>query len=256
MQNNGDNTAIERSAPAAMQPMEMIQTAFQKALESGGADALAVADRILEQMAKQRDYEARDRFNSSLLRIQQELKPILKRGTGEKPGQKYALIEDIDAELNPLLSREGMSLSFEPAVSEKPNVIVVSAVLAQGAYERRYPLEMPADGAGPKGGSVMTRTHATGSAMTYAKRYLKNFIFDIQFKQKDDDGNRAGGGKAPGSLDERRHIELRDNIANAASKTELQRIYLAALGEAEQIGDASSIRAFITAKDKRLKELA
>ena len=101
----------------------------------------------------------------------------------------------------------------------------------------------------------MTRTHATGSAMTYAKRYLKNFIFDLQFKQKDDDGNAAGG-KASGSLDERRHIELRDNIANAASKAELQRIYLGALGEAEQIGDASSIRIFITAKDKRLKELA
>ena len=102
----------------------------------------------------------------------------------------------------------------------------------------------------------MPRTHATGSAIPYGKRYLKDMIFDLGFKGKDDDGNRAGGGKAPGSLDERRHIELRDNIANAASKTELQRIYLAALGEAEQIGDASSIRAFITAKDKRLKELA
>jgi len=41
--------------PQTLQPMQMIQIAFQKALESGGADALAVADRILEQMAKQRD---------------------------------------------------------------------------------------------------------------------------------------------------------------------------------------------------------
>ena len=182
--------AIPAETVTPMQPMQMIQVAFQKALESGGADALAVADRILEQMTKQRDYESRERFNASLLRIQQTIKPILKRGKGEKPGSKYALIEDIDAALNPLLAQEKMNLSFEPAISEKPNTIVVTAILAQGAYERRYPLEMPADGAGPKGGAVMTRTHATGSAMTYAKRYLKNFIFDLQFKQKDDDGNR------------------------------------------------------------------
>ena len=65
-----------------------------------------------------------------------------------------------------------------------------------------------------------------------------------------------GGGKAAGSLDERRHIELRDNIGSAANKSELQRIYLAALTEAERIGDAASIRAFITEKDKRLRELA
>ena len=72
--------AIPAETVTPMQPMQMIQVAFQKALESGGADALAVADRILEQMTKQRDYESRERFNASLLRIQQTIKPILKRG--------------------------------------------------------------------------------------------------------------------------------------------------------------------------------
>ncbi len=243
--------AITKQQPAQMQalaPMQMIQVAFQKALDSGGADALAVADRILEQMAKQRDYESRERFNASLLRIQQAMKPIVKRGQGEKPGQKYALIEDIDAALNPLLAQEEMNLSFQPGVSEKPNTIIVTAVLAQGAYERQYPVEMPADGAGPKGGQVMTRTHATGSAMTYAKRYLKNFIFDLQFKQKDDDGNRAGGGRAPIELDERTQIEHLENIRNANNGAELQRLYLAAKKWAD-LGE------FERAKNERIKTL-
>jgi hypothetical protein len=166
------------------------------------------------------------------------------------------MIEDIDAALNPLLAQERMTLSFEPSISEKPNTITVCAVLAQGAYERRYPLEMPADGAGPKGGQVMTRTHATGSAMTYAKRYLKNFVFDIQFKQPDDDGNRAGGGgRTMGHLDERAQIEHLENIRQSATMKDLETYYLRAIGAAEQIGDARAIRDFIAAKTKRANEL-
>ena len=251
------DTSLETTKPAALQPMgpmEMIQTAFRKAIEDGGAAALAVAKEILEQMEKQRDYESRERFNASLLRIQRSIKPILKSGKGEKPGQRYALIEDIDAALNPLLEKEAMTLSFEPSISEKPNFIVVTAVLAQGAYERRYPLEMPADGSGPKGGQVMTRTHATGSAMTYAKRYLKNFIFDLQFKQGDDDGNKAGG-KQVGSLDEREFIRHRDNIENAKDQAELKTLYFAATDAATAVGDVASGNAFLTAKNKRFKEL-
>lgn len=247
------DNALTKTQPAEMHPMNMLQVAFQKAIDAGGADALAVANTIIEQMAKQRDYEARERFNASLLRIQRTIKPILKSGHGEKPGARYALIEDIDAALNPLLEKEGMTLSFEPGISEKPNSIVVTAVLAQGAYERRYPLEMPADGAGPKGGQVMTRTHATGSAMTYAKRYLKNFIFDIQFKQKDDDGNRAGG-KQAGVLEDKIHLSHLENIRNSRDMGELQRCYLPALTAAEEIGDAASIKAFINAKTKRMDD--
>lgn len=247
---------IQTTKPAALQPMEMIQTAFQRAIEDGGAQALAVAKEILVQMEKQRDYESRDRFNTSLLRIQRAIKPIVKSGKGEKPGQRYALIEDIDAALNPLLEQEGMTLSFEPSISEKPHVIVVCAVLAQGAYERRYPLEMPADGTGPKGVPVMTRTHATGSAMTYAKRYLKNFIFDLQFRQPDDDGNRAGGAsRQVGVLDERDAIRFLDNIKEANTADELKKCFNAGNAAAADIGDTNNVLIFERAKNDRFRQL-
>lgn len=248
-----ENAAIQPTRPVSLQPMEMIQVAFQRAIEDGGAQALAVAKEILVQMEKQRDYESRDRFNTSLLRIQRSIKPILKSGHGEKPGAHYALIEDIDAALNPLLEKEGMTLSFEPSISEKPNVIVVCAVLAQGPYERRYPLEMPADGAGPKGGQVMTRTHATGSAMTYAKRYLKNFIFDLQFRQPDDDGNRAGG--RTGAMRGEEASAQRLDIENANSVDELKRMFLKATKAAEEVGDVAAGIDFERAKNQRFKEL-
>jgi hypothetical protein len=57
------------------------------------------------------------------------------------------------------------------------------------------------------------------------------------------------------SLDDRVHLTHLENIRNAGNKAELQRLYLAALKDAELIGDAGSIQAFIRAKDERLRVL-
>jgi hypothetical protein len=52
---------------------------------------------------------------------------------------------------------------------------------------------MPADGKGARGNDVMTKTHATGAAITYGKRYLLGMIFNLAVT-RDDDGNGAGNG--------------------------------------------------------------
>jgi hypothetical protein len=67
-----------------------------------------------------------------------------------------------------------------------------------GGHVRRYHVDMPADGKGAKGGEVMTRTHAMGSALTYAKRYLLLQIFALAIGEPDDDGDAAGKGDVIG----------------------------------------------------------
>ena len=248
--------AIPAETVTPMQPMQMIQVAFQKALESGGADALAVADRILEQMAKQRDYEDREAFTAALRRIQDKIKSIVKDCENKQTHSKYASAEAVDNMLDKLIEEEHMTLSFTPRPSDKENEFVVVGVLSLGAYSKEYPLPIPCDGKGPKGEGVMSRVHAVGSGVTYGKRYIKNMIFNLRFKEKDDDGNRAGGGQKLQSLDDRTHLTHLDNIHNAGNRAELQRLYLNAISAAEAIQDAASIKAFIAAKDKRIKELA
>jgi hypothetical protein len=54
---------------------------------------------------------------------------------------------------------------------------------------------MPADGKGAKGGDVMTKTHAAGSAMSYGMRYLLKMIFNVAVGEDDDDGQAAGRGQ-------------------------------------------------------------
>ena len=257
-----ESNQLTLQQPAQMQaqpmtPMTMLQVAFQKALESGGAEALAVADRILEQIAKQRDYEDREAFTAALRRIQDELKPIAKRGENKQTHSKYAEAEDIDKAIDGLLARERMTLSFEPRSSDKENEIIIVGILSLGAYSKEYPLPIPVDGRGPKGDGVMSRVHAVGSGVTYGKRYIKNMIFNLRFKEKDDDGNLAGGqqSKQSGSLDERRRKELCDHIGLCESRDELKRVYFSALGEADAVGDEVSKRAFGDAKNKRYREV-
>jgi hypothetical protein len=55
---------------------------------------------------------------------------------------------------------------------------------------------MPIDTKGARGGDVMTRTHATGSAYTYGKRYLLIGMFNLAIGD-DDDGNTAGRRSPP-----------------------------------------------------------
>ena len=232
-------------------PMQMIQRAFDAAIANN--QGLEVVDRILQQMREQRDYEDRLAFQAALRRIQDELKPIAKRGDNPDTRSKFATAEDIDREIQHLLQKEEMTLSFVPRISDKPDEVLMVGILSLGAYSKEYPLPMPADGKGAKGGGVMSRTHATGSAITYGKRYLKNMIFDLRFKEHDDDGNQAGGAKA--TLTEGAHDEWIQHIAGSSTVAELQTRYLEALAVAEKIADAGSIRDFIAAKDKRVKEL-
>jgi hypothetical protein len=50
---------------------------------------------------------------------------------------------------------------------------------------------MQVDGKGTRGGDVMTKTHAMGSGISYAMRYLFRMVFNLAINQ-DDDGNAAG----------------------------------------------------------------
>ena len=248
------DSAITKQEQAPMAPMQMIQVAFQKALEAGGAEALAVADRILEQMAKQRDYEDRDAFNAALRRMQDKIKPIIKDCENNQTHSRYASAEAIDNMIDKLIEDEGMTLSFVPKASDKDNEFIVVGVLSLGAYSKEYPLPIPCDGKGPKGDGVMSRVQAVGSGVTYAKRYIKNMIFNLRFKEKDDDGNRAGG-KQPGVLDERDHLTHLDNIRNANDAEELRKMYMAAQKAADATGDTKSTITFADVKNKRYREL-
>lgn len=237
----------ERKSVQRVDPMEMIQRAFDAAIQQGAA--LDVIDRILAQQREVIDYNDRTAFNAALRRIQDKLQPIVKDATNPETRSRYASAGAVDNAIESLLKEEGMALTFEPEAHPLPDMLRIVGVLSLGAYARRYPLDVPADGKGAKGGGVMSRTHATGSAITYGKRYLKNMIFNLRFTEKDDDGNAAGGGEHE-PIEETEFVSLLEKIQGAKSQDALKTAFFDGVKIAKEHGDQAALKSFEKAKNE------
>jgi len=143
----------------------------------------ALQERILDRQAEQM-------FNDAMSKAQSEMHPISADAVNPQTKSKYASYAALDNVLRPIYTRHGFSLSFSPGKAEKENHVgVICYVGHSGGFTRTYKAEMPADGKGAKGGDFMTVTHATGSAFTYAQRYLVKLIFNVAVSESDNDGN-------------------------------------------------------------------
>lgn len=140
--------------------------------------------------------DAEQAFNDSMCRAQAEMGPISADAVNPQTRSQYASYAQLKRHLSPIYTKNGFSISYNTGKSDKPEHIAVLGYVSHSAgHTRTYAVDMPADGKGAKGGDVMTKTHAAGSAMSYGMRYLLKMIFDVAIGEDDDDGNGAGGPK-------------------------------------------------------------
>lgn len=139
------------------------------------------------------DDQAKKEWAASFVAAQAEMDPIKKDASNPQTRSKYASFEALDRALRPIYSKHGFAPTFDTEPSDKPDHIrVVMCLIHKGGFERRYQQDMPADGKGAKGGDVMTKTHAAGSANSYGRRYVLGNAWNVITTEKDDDGNAAG----------------------------------------------------------------
>ena len=243
-------TSPEPKAIAPISVAELMQTAIQAAIQQGAG--LEVVDRLLRGQREAIDHQERIAFNDALARVQAKARKVATNADNPQTKSRYATYTALDTVVRPLYIDEGLSLSFGTADIDKPDMVRVVCDVSLGGYTRQYHIDMPADGKGAKGGDVMTRTHATGSAVSYGKRYLLLMIFNLTIGgEKDDDGNTAGGG----ALADQEYIGLLENIENASNHSELTRFYMASLKAAAIAGDRTAPAKFGAAANKRKGEL-
>lgn len=133
-----------------------------------------------------------EQFNAAMSTAQQAMRPIATDADNPQTRSRYASYSALDQALRPIYTQHGFGLSFD--TGDAPHdleVRVLCYVSHGGGHSRTYHLDMPADGKGAKGGDVMTRTHATGAAISYGMRYLLKMIFNVAVGESDDDGNGA-----------------------------------------------------------------
>ena len=151
------------------------------------------AEQLFSFYQRVEDDQGRKSYAAAMSACQAELMPVKVDADNPQTRSKYATYDAIDRATRPIYTKHGFGISFNTR-SPAPDVLTVIAYVTHSSgYEREFTIDMPADGKGAKGGDVMTKTHATGSAFTYGKRYLISAIFNVATTKRDDDGNAAGG---------------------------------------------------------------
>lgn len=144
----------------------------------------------LQDRANQRNAEAA--FNAALAAMQADLPTIRERGgIKDKYGNvqsKYALWEDMNAAILPVLKTHGFSLTFrQEKVAE--GFCVTGVLSHREGHSERTSITLPADTSGSK-----NAVQAVGSSVSYGKRYTAGMLLNLTSAdiEGDDDGHGAG----------------------------------------------------------------
>jgi len=154
-------------------------------------------ERLLGMYERITDRQAEAAYAQAMSDAQAEMRPVATNANNSQTKSKYASYAALDEALRPIYAKHGFALSFSAGDNAPADhVRVTCKVSHRGGHIETHQIDMPADGKGAKGGDVMTKTHATGAAMTYGQRYLLRGIFNIAVFD-DDDGNGAGKSDSP-----------------------------------------------------------
>jgi ERF superfamily len=223
-------------------PMDLMQMA----LDRGQVDQLQILqDMYFKELARTAEVE----FNLAMNAVQSEITRVIPDAYNKQTQSKWATYAALDKMLRPLYTKKGFSLSFDSGDSPAETVIARCYVSHSAGHTRNYqspPVPLPVTGA--QGKAVMTSTHGTGAAMSYAKRYLLAYIFNIPVGEDDTDGNAPNG-----HFDD--IAERLEWIGNCSTMAELHKTFYAAVKLAKEADDYEAIRRLTAAKDAKKKEL-
>lgn len=186
----------------ALAPISDTMTMFERLARDPNASVDKI-ERIMALWERGESQRAEALFNAAMSAAQKAMRPVATDAENPSTRSRYATYEAIDRMLRPIYTAHGFALSFNTADAPQADYIrVVCDVTHSGGFKKPYVIDMPADGKGARGGDVMTKTHAVGSAMSYGMRYLLKMIWNVAVGEGDDDGNAAAGKKpAPAAPD-------------------------------------------------------
>ncbi|HVZ60661.1 MAG TPA: ERF family protein [Terriglobales bacterium] len=180
----------DENLPETRQPTSLLEV-ISRAASDPNTDVEKL-ERLMMMMERVEARNAERAFNEAMGAAQEEIKPVAADASNPQTKSKYASYPALDKAIRPIYTKHGFALSFDTGRdAPTDHVRVLCYVSHKVGHSRTYQTDMPADGKGAKGGDVMTKTHAAGSAMSYGQRYLLKLIFNIAVGD-DDDGNAGG----------------------------------------------------------------
>lgn len=191
-------------AKAKARELEAPATLDLAALAADPNVSVEKLERLMAMQERLHTRQAEALFNAAMAEAQKAMRSVAADADNPQTRSKYASYAQIDRALRPIYTSNGFGLSFDTADSGAPDLVRVLCYVTHAAgFARTYHIDMPNDGKGAKGGDVMTKTHATGAAMSYAMRYLLKMVFNVAVGEDDRDGNDiVPKGNAPNGFEE------------------------------------------------------
>jgi len=195
-------------------------------------------ERLLQMHERMQAKQAASEFASDLAEMQDKLPSIGERGNAAGR-YTYALWEDINAAIKPILRAHGFSLTFRTDFSD--GITVTGVLLHRSGHREETSIKLPADSSGNK-----NAVQAVASSVSYGKRYTAGALLNLTSHGEDDDAYSASG-----AYD---YSAWRDAIKGAADKAELDGI--AAELKSQQNIPKEAMKAIRALWSARAKEIA
>lgn len=175
---------FESGTPSPL--LSMLSTVISN---GSGVEAL---EAIAKLYREERDDARRIAFNAAMAQAQGEMKKVVPNATNNQTRSKYATYDVLDDVIRPIYTKHGFSVRYNTKPDASDTIIHGYCLVShREGWTEEYHINMPADGKGARGGDVMSRTHATMSAISYTRRCLAMMVWNISVGD-DDDGNAAG----------------------------------------------------------------
>ena len=179
------------ATPAPIAPVSDAAAIFQ-IIERAARDPNVDIDkmqRLMEMHEKMQSIRAKAEYAAAFAEMQPELPIIPEHGKGHN-NASYALWEDVNELIKPVLGRFGFGLSFK--VRDAASGVEITAVCSHRAgYSDETTKTFPLDTSGNK--NVI---QAAGSTISYGKRYTAGALLNLTSRLEVDDDGKRGGGKA------------------------------------------------------------
>lgn len=174
-------------APAASETTAIISM-IERAARDPSVD-IEKMERLMLMQERAFERSAKAAYSAALAVMQPELPSVKERGgirdRAGKVQSTYALWEDINDAIKPVLAKHGFAISFR--VSHPEGAIAVTGVLIhEHGHSEETTIRLPHDGSGSK-----NAVQAVGSSVSYGKRYTASALLNLTSHGEDNDGKGA-----------------------------------------------------------------
>ena len=179
---------IQPSPPAVQDDNGSLLAVIARAAADPSVDVDKM-ERLLQMQERVLKSQARMAFDSDFSLMQTKMPLITENGEikftdakGVKHNTKYALFEDINQAIKPVMQEFGFSISFKVQNQDSNKINVTGILMHRMGHREETTMTLPADTTGSK-----NTVQSLGSSVSYAKRYVLMAMLNITTKGEDTD---------------------------------------------------------------------